>query len=204
MTANEIGQNRCCYMKLDVADPEAYRHAIDFFSLHTSGKMNVLFNCAGIMRMGPFDKIDLTEHLKTIRINVDGPVIGTRLALPLLENTPDARVITMSSASAFYGVPDLATYSASKFAVRGFTEALNIELEEKGITVSDLMPLYVNTGMIRSQETRAGSLDRFGARLTPLQIAEIVWECGTRFESTLGTNSHTEITVSVKPVFSLY
>lgn len=175
-TANEIGQDRCCFMKLDVTDPEAYRHAIDFFSIHTDGKMNVLFNCAGIMRMGPFDQIDLSEHLKTIRINIDGPVIGVKLALPLLENTTGARVITMSSASAFYGVPDLAVYSASKFAVRGLTEALNIELEGKGIIVTDLMPLYVNTDMIQSQTLRAGTLEMFGAGLTVQHMAGIVWK----------------------------
>lgn len=175
-TANEIGQDRCCHMKLDVTDMESFQHAIDFFSIHTDGKMNALFNCAGIMRMGPFDEVPLEEHLKTIRINVDGPVIGTRLALPLLEKTGEAAVITMSSASAFYGVPDLSVYSATKFAVRGLTEALNIELEGKGITVTDLMPLYVNTGMISSQQHRAGSLDLFGARLSPLEMAELVWK----------------------------
>src|SRR5206468_2381539 len=73
-------------------------------------------------------------------------------------------------------VPDLATYSATKFFIRGLTEALNLELERHGIVVSDLMPLYVDTPMVRDQAYRAGSLETFGARLKPEEIAEIVWQ----------------------------
>jgi short-subunit dehydrogenase len=73
-------------------------------------------------------------------------------------------------------VPDLSTYSASKFFIRGLTEALSIELEPQGIVVTDLMPLYVDTPMVRTQSYRAGSLETFGARLNPRQIAELAWK----------------------------
>jgi short-subunit dehydrogenase len=81
----------------------------------------------------------------------------------------------MGSASGVYGVPDLAIYSSSKFFVRGLTEALSLELESEGVVVTDLMPLYVDTPMVRSQTYRAGSLETFGARLTPRRIAEVAW-----------------------------
>jgi NAD(P)-dependent dehydrogenase (short-subunit alcohol dehydrogenase family) len=55
-------------------------------------------------------------------------------------------------------------------------EALNLELEPHGIWVTDLMPLYVDTPMVRSQTYRAGSLETFGARLTPQEIAGLVWD----------------------------
>jgi NADP-dependent 3-hydroxy acid dehydrogenase YdfG len=173
--AVELGAERCFTGWLDVRDLATYRERITAFGLWTGGRMDALFNCAGIMRMGPFDRVPIEEHVRTVEVNVIGVLHGIHTALPLLRGTPGSHVVTMGSASGLYGVPDLASYSASKFFVRGLTEALNIELERHGVTVTDLMPLYVDTQMVRSQEYRAGSLHTFGARLKPEQIAGIVW-----------------------------
>jgi NADP-dependent 3-hydroxy acid dehydrogenase YdfG len=174
--AEEIGADRCLAGKLDVRDAAAYRERLAAFGAWTGGRMDALFNCAGIMRMAPFDQTPIEEHVRTVQVNVIGVLIGIHAAIDLLKATPGSHIVTMGSASGMYGVPDLATYSASKFFVRGLTEALNIELERHGITVTDLMPLYVDTPMVRTQEYRAGSLQTFGAKLTPRQIAEIVWK----------------------------
>ena len=92
-------------------------------------------------------------------------------ALPLLRSTKGAHVVTMGSASGVYGVPELATYSASKFFVRGFTEALSLELEREGIAVADVMPLWVKTPLVTEQKVRPGSLETFGAKLTAEEVA---------------------------------
>ncbi len=174
--ASEIGPGNCCTRMLDVTDLKSYDDAMALFSGHTGGRMDVLFNCAGVMYMGPLERVSLDDQLRTMRINVEGVIIGIYAALPLLKQTPGATVLSMSSASALYGVPDLAVYSASKFAVRGLTEALNIELEKHGIHTADIMPLYVNTAMIASQKNKAGTLNIFGANLAPAQIAAIAWK----------------------------
>lgn len=173
--AQSAGEGRALVRRLDVRNLDDYRAAVAAFSDWTGGRMDALFNCAGIMRMGPFREVPVEEHVRTIEINVTGVVLGIHLALPLLKATPAAHVLSMGSASGVYGVPDLATYSASKFFVRGLTEALNLELERDGIVVTDLMPLYVDTPMVQSQTYRAGSLETFGARLTPKEIAELAW-----------------------------
>lgn len=173
--AAELSPERCFTRKLDVRDGEDYRKAAAEFGAWSGGRMDALFNCAGIMRMGPFDRTSLEDHRRTVEINVLGVVNGIYASLDLLKKTPGAHVVSMGSASGIYGVPDLATYSASKFFVRGFTEALNIELAKDDITVTDLMPLYVDTPMVRTQTYRAGSLETFGAKLTPQQIAGVVW-----------------------------
>ena len=67
-------------------------------------------------------------------------------------------------------------YSASKFAVRALTEALDIELRPKGVRVADIMPGYVDTPMVSSQTHKAKSLQQLGVKLTPEKIAGIVWE----------------------------
>ncbi len=174
--ASEIGEDRCCYAKLDVTKAESYKTAVAHFLKHTNGSMNALFNCAGIMRMGPFDELTMKDHEITLDINVKGIIVGIDASLDALKATPNSCILSMSSASAFYGVPDLSVYSASKFAVRGLTEALNIEFEKYDIRVTDLMPLYVNTPMISSQTHQAGTLKFFGAKLTTRQIAELAWK----------------------------
>ena len=90
---------------------------------------------AGAGRYGTTWERDPAEWWQTFEVNVLGVVHCTYAALDRLRATPGAHVVSMSSASAFYGVPEHAVYSASKFAVRGFTEALNLELERDGIHV---------------------------------------------------------------------
>ncbi len=174
--AQELGPERCFVRKLDVRDGADYQKAVAEFGAWSGGRMDALFNCAGIMKMGPFSSTPLEDHKRTVEINVLGVVNGIYSSLELLKKTPRAHVVSMGSASGIYGVPDLATYSASKFFVRGLTEALNIELSKDDITVTDLMPLYVDTPMVRTQTYRAGSLETFGAKLTPQQIAGVVWK----------------------------
>lgn len=174
--AGELGEGACLAARLDVRDLAEYRRRIEEFGAWTGGRMDALFNCAGIMKMGPFGEVPIEDHVRTVEVNILGVLHGIHASLGLLRVTPGAHVVSMGSASGVYGVPDLATYSASKFFIRGLTEALNIELERHGITVSDLMPLYVDTPMVRTQTYRAGSLETFGARLTPAEIAGLVWK----------------------------
>lgn len=172
----DLQADQCDIFELDVTDYSRYQEVVNQISSRTSGQLDVLFNCAGIMRMGPFEDLSIEDHHLTTDVNINGVINGVYATLPLLKETPGARIITMSSAAAFYGVPDLAGYSASKFAVRGLTEALSLELEPYGIVVTDLMPLYVDTPMISSQKYQAGTLRYFGTSLTPKDIAKVVWD----------------------------
>jgi len=174
--AAELGAERCQTGRLDVRDAAAYKERLDAFGAWTGGRLDVLFNCAGIMKMAPFEQTPLADHVRTVEVNVIGVLNGIHTTFGLLKATPGSHVVTMGSASGIYGVPDLATYSASKFFVRGLTEGLNLEFEKHSITVTDLMPLYVDTPMVRTQTYHAGSLKTFGAKLTPQQIAELVWK----------------------------
>jgi len=179
--AGEIGAGTHARV-LDVSDYEACRSAVAAFE-QRFGRMDVLFNCAGVMSMGPFDAVTWRDHRRTVDVNVMGVLNGIHASLDLLKKTPGAHIVSMSSASALYGVPDLATYSASKFFVRGLTEALDLELEKYGIVVTDLMPLWVNTPLLASQQHHAGSLDtvdRIRARLEPAEVAELVFRAAHR------------------------
>ncbi|MGV0358548.1 SDR family NAD(P)-dependent oxidoreductase [Corynebacterium mastitidis] len=81
-------------------------------------------------------------------------------------------VVNIASAAAIYGTPDMAVYSTTKFAVRGLTEALNLEWEQDDITVSAVWPLYAKTGMLDGVAT--SGTKRMGVRLTADDVAEAV------------------------------
>ena len=174
MVAEQIGSGSA-YGRIDVTNEESWGAAISDFE-SSSGRMDVLFNCAGILRMGRFEDVSVDDCRKQLEINVMGVIVGIQTCLPLLERTGDSVIVNMSSASAVYGQPELAVYSATKFAVRALTEALDIELGSRGIRVADVMPGYVDTPMVHSQTHRPKTLDRLGVKLTADDVANVVWK----------------------------
>lgn len=161
--------------RLDVTDAGSWSKAVAAFE-GEARRMDALFNCAGVLRMGKFDAIPPEECQRQLDVNVMGVVLGIQASLPLLERTGDAVIVNMSSASALYGQPELAVYSASKFAVRALTEALDVELRPRGVRVCDVMPSYVDTPMVHSQQHPAKTLERMGVKLTAEDVAEVVWK----------------------------
>ncbi|MFV9682751.1 SDR family oxidoreductase [Pseudomonas sp. NY15367] len=161
---------------LDVVDAAAVQAAVAEFCAQGGGQLRLLFNAAGILRTGAFVDIELEQHTRLVQINVLGVLNLCHAAFAYLKATPGAQVINMGSASALYGVPQLASYSASKFAVRGLTEALELEWREHGIRVGDLMPPFVDTPMVRSQAQRPAVMQRLGVRLEAEQIAAAAWK----------------------------
>jgi NADP-dependent 3-hydroxy acid dehydrogenase YdfG len=169
--ANELG-GQAMYAKLDVCNPEDWQQALDAF-INWAGRLDVLLNNAGVLVSGPLASTDFAGHARSIDINVKGTLLGCQKALPYLRQTENSRVINLSSAAAIYGVPDLSSYSASKFAVRGLTEALDLEWDAYGIRVMDIMPLFVQTKMVDGMNARANK--RLGVHLTPMDVAQKIW-----------------------------
>lgn len=171
----EIGENNCCICKADVTKLDELRAAVDDFSCQTSGKMDLLFNCAGILHMGFYDEIGIENQVKTIEVNLLGVMLGIEAAFPLLKNTNNSRIVSMNSACTLYGTPEIATYSATKFGLKGLTEALNIEFERFGVHVCDVMVPYVDTPLL-DKERKAASVEKLGVKITSNQVARIVWK----------------------------
>ena len=173
------GMSLACHGRIDVTNEESWGAALADFERHTH-RMDVLFNSAGILRTGRFEDVPPTECRKQLDVNVMGIVLGIQKSLPLLERTAADHgrsvIVNMSSASATYGQPELAVYSASKFAVRGLTEALDVELRSRKIHVCDVMPSYVDTPMVHAQRHTPKTLARLGVKLTADDVAAVVWK----------------------------
>lgn len=158
---------------LDVLDRAALTAAIADF-VRASGRLGALFNSAGLLDMRPLAETPPERLEAVLDVNIKGVLNGILAALPFLRGDGGGRIVTMSSAAAVHGIPDLAVYSASKFAVRGLTEALNIELEPEGIWVCDIMVGYVDTPMLSAAGTRAASVGITGINATPEMVAATV------------------------------
>jgi NAD(P)-dependent dehydrogenase (short-subunit alcohol dehydrogenase family) len=172
----EIGDGACFLGRMDVTDPRSVREAVEAFAQKTGGRINVLFNNAGIVGMGPNEEIPLAYQHKIVDVNFKGILSCIDACLPYLKKTPGSRIINMCSASAIYGIPELAVYSATKHAVKALTEALEIELAKHGVIVSDILVPYVRTPLITDAATKAFSVEKMGVRVEPADVAETVWK----------------------------
>lgn len=170
----ELGEQAQVF-SLDICDANSAAIALQAFCAPHEGKLGVLFNCAGLLEIGAFTEQDLARKKLLCDVNNSGMLTMTHTAFPYLKACQGAMVINMSSASASHGVPDFAVYSATKFWVRGFTEALNIEWRKHRIHVGDIMPPFVNTPMLQNAR-HAKIIDRLGVDLKAEDVAAAVWD----------------------------
>jgi NAD(P)-dependent dehydrogenase (short-subunit alcohol dehydrogenase family) len=171
----QLGPARCHAGHLDVSRFEDWGPQLDAFWHAAGQRLDVLFNNAGIAVTAPFEDADIARHHRLIDINLKGVLNGCHASLRYLQQTPDARVVNMCSASALYGQPMLGSYSATKAAVRSLTEALDIEWQRYGIRVVDVLPLFVNTAMVSDEVSKMRTVQTLGVRLSADDIAQTVW-----------------------------
>ncbi|MFV8753948.1 SDR family oxidoreductase [Nannocystaceae bacterium ST9] len=168
------GPGRAVWQRLDVREGASIDAGLRQFAEHTGGRLDVLLANAGVMSVGRFEQIDLAAHRRMIDINAMGLLEVAHRAFELLRATEGARLINLSSASAIYGMPEMASYSATKHFVRGLTEALAVEWKPHGISVCDVMPMFVDTGLLTNTAS-ASSMSRLGVHLGPDDVADVVW-----------------------------
>ena len=170
---DEAAQQALWTSVMDVTDIDAWQRALRDFVATTGGRLDILVNNAGLLASGNFVDIPAARHKQLVDVNVTGVMFGCHAAFKYLRDTAGARVLNMCSASAIYGQAELASYSATKFAVRGLTEALEIEWRPHDIAVMALWPLFVDTAMLAGVKT--GSTESLGINLTVDDVADAAW-----------------------------
>ncbi|SNS90642.1 Short-chain dehydrogenase [Noviherbaspirillum humi] len=148
------GVRTSCH-RLDVADREAVR-AFPQEVLARHGAAHLLINNAGVALGGTFEQVSEEDFDWLMNINFHGVVRMTRAFLPHLHQADEARIVNLSSLYGLISPPGQAAYSASKFAVRGFSNALRHELEGSRIGVTVVHPGGVATAIARSARAPAG------------------------------------------------
>ena len=152
--------------RLDVANREAvFAWADQTATDH--GQVNLIFNNAGVSLTVNLDAVKQSDFDWIMGINFWGVVYGTQAFLPHLKKSGDGHVINTSSLFGLMAVPTQGTYNATKFAVRGYTEALRMELELAGEPVS---ATCVHPGGIATNIAKAGKFDDSMERVAGVSI----------------------------------
>ena len=174
--ASELGASAKA-MVADISDPASVAQLFDSFSTFSGGQLDLLVNNAGLLFTGHFEDQPLDHLCRLLMVNNLGPALCCRSALPLLQKSASMHrrpaVVNLSSASSVFGIPSMALYSASKFWVRGFTEALASEWQRHGIGVRCVVPPFVNTPMLQANKNHL-LMNRLGIDLEPGEVARQV------------------------------
>ncbi|MFI5307455.1 MAG: SDR family NAD(P)-dependent oxidoreductase [Polyangiales bacterium] len=140
---------RVCTHRVDVADKQRMqRYAEEVFAEY--GKVEIVVNNAGVTVAASFDEQSIEDWEWIVGINFWGVIYGCKFFLPYLKLADEAHIVNLSSMFGFIGVPTQSSYCATKFAVRGLSEALWGELREHGIGVTSVHPGGIRTNIAKS------------------------------------------------------
>jgi 3-oxoacyl-[acyl-carrier protein] reductase len=131
------------------------------------GPIHVLVNCAGVAYQTPFLKSKLPHVQEEIATNLVGMYTITRLLARRMAAQRQGQIINVSSLMGKVGAPTMATYSATKFAIIGFTQALRTELAPYNVKVKALLPSLTDTDMARNIQWFRGVIP-----ITPERVAK--------------------------------
>ena len=145
-TAAELGGGTIA-VTLDVTDRDSFRSFLDETEKQL-GPLDVLVNNAGIMPVTPFVEESEESIRRQVDINLLGVIAGTQMALQRMRPRNTGHIVNIASSAGKAGVPGIATYSATKHAVVGLSEAVRQELRGSGIEISCVMPVPVNTALM--------------------------------------------------------
>jgi NAD(P)-dependent dehydrogenase (short-subunit alcohol dehydrogenase family) len=142
-------------LALDVSDRASFARFLDEAERQL-GPLDVVINNAGVMPVTPFAEESDASIKRQLDINLYGVIVGTQLAIERMRPRRSGHVVNVASSAGKAGVPGIATYSATKHAVVGLTEAVRAEHAEDGIEFSYVMPITVNTQLIEGLKDQRG------------------------------------------------
>jgi short-subunit dehydrogenase len=144
--AKEIGEGAIA-VPTDVSDPQQAQALVERAVAET-GALHVLVNNAGYNTRGAVSEADPAELARVVDVNLKAPILLTRFALGALRQQDRAAIVNVASIAGQVPLPGEATYSATKFGLRGFSMALAEELRGTGVSVSLVSPGPIDTGFL--------------------------------------------------------
>jgi NAD(P)-dependent dehydrogenase (short-subunit alcohol dehydrogenase family) len=156
----------------DVTDEEQVQSLMQQ-ALNISGRIDLVVTCAGLGMGGAIDTFTADEMQKLMNVNFMGTFHSVRAALPSMRKQQSGHFVLLSSVAGKLCPPLLSGYSATKWAVRGFSSALRAELYGTGIGITTVYPAWVDTPMVR-QESSSMQLLNTEILLAPQQVAAAI------------------------------
>lgn len=176
-------------LPMDLTDPVGVNVAIAQ-AWRQHGPIQLLVNCAGVAHQAPFLETRLPQVHSEIATNLVGLYTVTRLVARRMATRREGHIVNVSSLMGRVAAPTMATYSATKFAILGFTQALRGELAPYNVKVTALLPSLTNTDMVRDMQRF-----RWVQSVTPEAVAQAMVR-GLRWEQTeilVGWQSHAAV-----------
>lgn len=164
--AAEIGAN-AAYLRLDVTSEASWQAAVNA-TVAKFGKLNVLVNNAGIVKVTALADCPLEEYMQVIQVNQIGVFLGMKTVAPAMKQAGGGSIVNISSIDGLIGMTGGTAYCASKFAVRGMTKVAALELGKDGIRVNSIHPGGILTPMITGAGLDAQTAGEIFGRV-PLQ-----------------------------------
>lgn len=164
--AAEIGAN-AAYLRLDVTSEASWQAAVKA-AVSKFGKLNVLVNNAGIVKVTDLADCPLEEYMQVIQVNQIGVFLGMKTVVPAMKQAGGGSIVNISSIDGLIGMTGGTAYCASKFAVRGMTKVAALELGKDGIRVNSIHPGGILTPMITGAGLDAQTAGEIFGRV-PLQ-----------------------------------
>ncbi len=140
----ELGRGRTLGLGADVRDYEAVKTMVGE-TVKALGGLDILIANAGVGAFAPIDEMEAETWNRVIDTNLTGVFYSCREAIPELKKRGGGWIITIGSVAGRYTMPGGTAYNASKWGLRGFTEALMLDVRHHGIRVSTIMPGTVDT-----------------------------------------------------------
>lgn len=157
---------------MDVTDLDSVERGLAEVLAATDGTLDVVVNNAGVFAIHPFPELSPATWYRMLATNLNGPFHVTLLALKGLEKSRRAHVFNVSSIAGLQAFPGNVAYCTTKFGLRGFSDALRLDLAALGIRVSTVYPSATDTTIF---DDVPGEWDR--ARMyRPEEVAEVVWQ----------------------------
>ena len=167
------------FVEFDVAEEAGWQAAVEQ-TLAAFGRIDVLVNNAGVIRVVPLEETDLETFEKVIATNLRGTFLGIRSVIACMRSAGGGSIVNFSSPQGFEGREGVSVYSASKFGIRGLTMTAAIELGPSGIRVNTVIPGPTRTKMTeRKGWTKADYEAAYagyplGRMADPREVAEVV------------------------------
>jgi short-subunit dehydrogenase len=167
------------HVAVDLTDEDAPARVRDHVQAEHAGRLDLLVNNAGAAWRGTFADEGWANVKRTMELNFDAVVRTTEVLLPLLRASAPSALVNVSSTAGRIARPGSGAYSASKFALAGWTDSLRAEEAAHGVHVGLVLPGFIETEGFPAAELTAKSLTRWLVS-TPEKAAEAVMDTGPR------------------------
>jgi NAD(P)-dependent dehydrogenase (short-subunit alcohol dehydrogenase family) len=174
--ALRLGGAAAVFVRTDVAAPGAAERAVRA-AVRRFGRLDCVVNNAGVLTVARLDRLARRDLEAMVRVNLVGPLLIARAALPILRRRRRGAIVNVASLLGKEGAGDYVTYCATKFGMIGLTEALADELRGTGVVVWAVCPGQVDTAMAR--KTGVTKRDRSGM-IAPASVARVIVALVTR------------------------